>query len=177
MAWTTPLTAVANTAFTAAQFNASVRDNLLETAPAKATTTGRWFVSSAANTIAERSILDAVVETSQTTTSATYANLTTNGPEITLTTGAKAFVFINAWSQNTIALTASYASFGITGATTNAPSDGRAVTNENSANAATSACRSTLIDCTGGSNVFLMQYRVGGGTGTFQRRRMQVMAM
>ena len=56
MAWTTPLTAVSNTALTAAQWNASVRDNLLMTAPALATTTGRHFVSTGANTIAERAI-------------------------------------------------------------------------------------------------------------------------
>jgi len=37
MAWFTPLAGVSTATLTAAQWNASVRDNLLETAPAKAT--------------------------------------------------------------------------------------------------------------------------------------------
>ena len=54
MAWTAPMTAVANAVFTAAQFNTHVRDNLLETAPAKATTTGGYFVATGTNTIVQR---------------------------------------------------------------------------------------------------------------------------
>ena len=69
MVWSTPLTAVANTPLTAAQWNASVRDNFNETAPAKATVGGRIFASTGPNTIAEREVLADVVETAETTTS------------------------------------------------------------------------------------------------------------
>lgn len=50
------MTAVASTAFTAAQFNTHVRDNLNETAPAKATTSGRLIVTAGPNSIAEQTI-------------------------------------------------------------------------------------------------------------------------
>lgn len=177
MAWTTPLTAVSNTALTAAQWNASVRDNLLETAAAKSTTAGRIFVSNGPNTVVERAILDGVVETSQTTTSTTYVGLTTPGPSVSLTTGALAFVFINADCANSTANIGAYASFEVSGATTSAAIDGRAVKTESVANGAVSACRSTLFGPTPGTNVFNMMYRVLANTGTFQRRRIQVIAL
>lgn len=177
MAWNTPLTAVANTALTAAQWNASVRDNLLETAAAKATTEGRIFVASGANAIVERAILGGIVETSQTTTSTSYTNLATAGPAVAVTTSGSAFIFINADVQNTLANTSSHASFEITGATTSAAIDQRSIRGESVANGAVSACRSTLNAVTPGGNTFNMQYRVSAGTGTFQRRRMQVIAL
>lgn len=52
MAWTAPATAVANTFLTAAFWNTQVRDNLLETAPAKAAVAGDTFYATAANAIA-----------------------------------------------------------------------------------------------------------------------------
>jgi hypothetical protein len=52
--WSAPMTAVANSTFTAAQFNQYVRDNLNETAPAKATSAGSYFVADGVNSIAER---------------------------------------------------------------------------------------------------------------------------
>ena len=54
MAWSAPMTAVSGSVLTAAQFNTYVRDNLNETAPAKATAAGQIFVSTAANAIAAR---------------------------------------------------------------------------------------------------------------------------
>src|SRR5690242_20536503 len=96
MAWSSPLTAVTNAALTAAQWNASVRDNLLETAPAKATTPASFFAATGANTIAERIPAQTVTPASETTTSTSYTNLTTTGPTVALTTGTKAFVFIGA---------------------------------------------------------------------------------
>ncbi len=177
MTWTTPLTAVANTALTAAQWNLSVRDNFLETAAAKATTAGRIFVSNGVNVLVERAILDGVVETAQTTTSTSYVGLTTPGPSVTLTTGALSFVFINADCANNTANVGAYASFEVSGATSSAAIDGRAVKTESVANGAVSACRSTLFGPTPGSNTFNMMYRVLSNTGTFQRRRIQVIGL
>ena len=93
MAWTAPMTAVDNTIWTSSQWNTHVRDNLLETMAGKATTAGRWFVSTGANAIAERVITQASVTTSQTTTSASFTDLATTGPAVTVTTGTKAIVF------------------------------------------------------------------------------------
>lgn len=177
MAWTTPLTAVSNTALTAAQWNASVRDNLLSTAPAKATTEGRLFIAAGPNSIVEREFLGAIVETSQTTTATTYSGLTTPGPSVTLTTSGGAFIAINSDCQNSLANTASHASFELSGATTSAAIDQRSIRVETVANGAVSACRTTLNAVTPGSNTVNMMYRVSGGTGTFQRRRLQVLGL
>jgi hypothetical protein len=106
MAWTAPMTAVDNTIWTSSQWNTHVRDNLLETMAGKATTAGRWFVSTGANAIAERVITQASTTTSQTTTSASFTDLATVGPAVTVTTGTKAIVFWGAamsstWRMNT----------------------------------------------------------------------------
>src|ERR1700755_2312031 len=96
MAWSAPLTAVANTAFTAAQFNASVRDDLLETAPAKATANGQMFVATAANSIAARLPQASFVTVSESTASTTYAALTTAGPAVTITCSLFVIVGVSA---------------------------------------------------------------------------------
>lgn len=75
MAWTTPMTAVANEVFTAAQYNTYVRDNLLETAPGicefpsqyfyklgnqlYANTVGSQFTGAAASNITSTTYADA----------------------------------------------------------------------------------------------------------------------
>ena len=60
MAWSAPMTAVANSTFTAAQFNQYVRDNLNETAPALATAAGSYFAADGINSIAERRAVTAL---------------------------------------------------------------------------------------------------------------------
>lgn len=182
MAWSTPLTAVANTALNASQWNASVRDNLNATAPALAANpaagTGRWFVSSATNAVAERIIQEASVTTAaETTLTTTYTNLVTNGPILSaLTTGPAALVMISCQLANNTATATSFASFEVTGTTTSASSDNRAVTGTAAANEVNRGGSSNLISLTAGaSNTFRMQYRVDGGTGSFQHRRLLVM--
>ncbi len=177
MAWSTPLTAVANAALTAAQWNASVRDNFAQTAPAKATTSGRIFVATGVNTIAERSILQAAVDTSETTTSTTFVDLSTVGATVTLTTGTKALVWINAQITNT-ATVSSYVAYAVTGASTLSPSDTIALIYDPPvAGGSVRAGFCDLRALTSGSNTFTMQYRVNSGTGTFWKRRIQVMGL
>lgn len=60
MAWSTPKTWTAETPLTAAELNFQVRDNLLETAPAKATNAsgyGEWLVTAGPNQVAMRRIV------------------------------------------------------------------------------------------------------------------------
>ena len=80
MAWTAPRTAVAGATFSAAQFNANVRDNLNETAPAKATAASQLFVSTGPNAIAARVPSTARVDTAESTSSTSYVDLATPGP-------------------------------------------------------------------------------------------------
>lgn len=87
MTWTSPMTAVSNQAFSAAQFNQQVRDNFLLLAPAKAGTAGGYMVAQGQNSIVERTIQTDTIATSETTTAggSTYVDLNTPGPTVTVT--------------------------------------------------------------------------------------------
>jgi hypothetical protein len=174
------MTAVASTAFTAAQFNQYVRDNLNETAPAKATAASRIFVSTGANAIAERVITEATTATSETTTSTSYGDLSggATGPAITITTGIRALVWITAQMSNSVGGNHSWMSVAVTGASAVSASDPNAAMLESSA--ANDEARigvALLLSLSAGSNTFTMKYRVDAGTGTFVRRNLIVMAL
>jgi len=173
------MTAVANTAFTAAQFNLHVRDNLLETAPAKATTAGRLFVATGANAIAERANDAVNVATSETTASTSYTDLTTPGPSVTVTTGTKAIIMIGARMANNTLGEICSASVDITGASTIVAADGRAIRFESSAanDIARLGYGYIMTGLASGSNTFKLQYKVTGGTGTFVDRHLSVQAL
>lgn len=176
MAWTTPLTAVAGSVLTAAQWNASVRDNLNQTAPALATAAGQWFVSTAANAIAARTITSATVATSEATTSTSYTALTTPGPSVTATTGAQALVALYAAVVNsTTGL--SLMSFAVSGATTIAAADNTAIGGATGSTGMRVGGFFIVTGLTPGSNVFTAQYKVSAGTGTFVDRKLLVMAL
>ena len=80
--WTAPVTFVSNATLTAAQLNAALRDNMLETAPAKALQAGGYFTSNSANSISERSIKRSTTTTTLSITSSTYVSTATSGIEI-----------------------------------------------------------------------------------------------
>lgn len=179
MAWTTPLTAVANATFTAAQFNASVRDNLLATSPALATTAGRFFATTGANAIAERiPSRNEQNGTSDTTGSTSYTSTLSpnSGPAVTATSGTVALVSIGVNLQNNTTGVTTFMSYAIAGATTVASSDAWAVGfNAITASASHSAGRTRLETAlTAGSNTYTTQYRVGSNTGTFSNRHLAV---
>lgn len=177
MAWSAPMTAVSGTAFTAAQFNQYVRDNLLETAPAKATAAGQIFVSTAANAIAARTPTQSAVDTGESTSSTTAADLTTPGPAVTVTTGTQALVFV--YCRSVSSLSASYAAFmgyAISGATTQAATVGLTLSNTDTNSRAYSAV--FLQTLTAGSNTFTAKYWTGGsGTCTFTWRKLLVIPL
>ena len=182
MAWSTPLTAVANAALTAAQWNASVRDNLNETAPAKATAAGQLFVSTGVNAIAARTPTTAVVATLESTASTTFVDLTTVGPAVTVTTGTKALVFTTAQLSSNTAGASNNASYAVSGASTVAASVAggvafrSAVINQD----ARISVADLVSGLTPGSNTFTMKYAVGAapaGTGSFQNRAITVLPL
>lgn len=179
MAWSTPLTAVSNSTLTAAQWNASVRDNLLETAPAKATTAGRIFVTTGANALAERAIATASVLTAEATGATSYTNLTTVGPSVSVTTGTQAIVTFSAELSNNTTGNRCFVAVAVSGATTVAASDDECLRYQAyGGNAGHRGATSVMFTgLTPGTNTFTMQYHVDGGTGTFQRRRLIVIAL
>lgn len=172
------MTATANTAFTAAQFNTHVRDNLNETSPAKATAANRIFVSTGANAIAERAISGAVVAANEDRANSAYGALTTAGPAVTVTTGTKAIVFVSAQMHSGVADEEIWSSYAVSGATTIAAADGVGLR----AHSATAfdgyrATAVSLPTLTAGSNTFTMQYRTDGTSAQFQMRELIVVAL
>ena len=177
MAWSAPMTAVSGSVFTAAQFNTYVRDNLNETAPAKATAAGQIFVSTAASAIAARTVNADFIATQETTTSTSYTDLATSGPSVTATTSASAIVAIYC-NQSTSGGTAAWMSYAISGATSAASDDNRAVQLQSTGG---QRCGGTFFHSSilnPGTNTFKAEYRVStSGTGTFSVRRLMVIPM
>jgi hypothetical protein len=172
------MTAVSGNVWTSAQFNAHIRDNLLETMPGKATAANRIFASSGINSIAERVPTQATVATSQTTTSATYTDLATTGPAVTVTTGTKAIVWFGAeMSHSSNAETS--CSVAVSSATTVAASDNwRCMqSGTTSGNANRFLVCHLFTNLTAGSNVFTMKYRTASGTATFVNRDIIVLPL
>lgn len=177
MAWTAPMTAVANSTFTAAQFNTHVRDNLNETAPAKATTAGSILAVSGANAIVERTPDSDSVLTSETTTSTSYTDLTTPGPSLTISTGPKAFVAMSALVSNSTGGAQAFMAVEVSGASSFSASDNFSIRYESSnANDLVQCSYASMYSdsLTSGSNVFTCKYKVSSGTGTFINRRLVV---
>ena len=115
----------------------------------------------------------ATVATSQTTTSGSFTDLTTAGPAVTLTTGTKALVIITGSLQNFTDDRETLMGFAVSGATTTAATDTKALGFFNgSANHDTlQASAVYLVTVTAGSNTFTAKYRTNGGsTGIFQNR-------
>ncbi len=177
MAWTAPMTAVAGEIWTSAQFNAHVRDNLLETMPGKATATGRMYVTNGNHSIAERVPTEATVATSQATTSTSYADLTTTGPAITVSTGTTAIVWFNTQCESSSSDAETSASVAVSGATTVTANDNWRLLQSGVASGSTNRLGMVhmFTGLTPGSNTFTMKYRVSSGTGTFQRRSLIVL--
>jgi hypothetical protein len=147
-----------------------------ETAPAIATAPGRLIVTDGANSIVERLPITANVAASETTTSASWANLTTHGPAVTVTCGAAARVFMTADCSNNTAGASCFVSVDVSGATTSSPSDAWSllVTSPVAGNRFALTYQYHVTGLTPGSNTFTMQYHVSTGTGTFLRRFLSV---
>lgn len=180
MAWTAPMTAVAGSTFSAAQFNTHVRDNLNETAPAKATAASQLFVSTGPNAITTRVPSQASISTSETTTSAAYADLATVGPRITVTTGTIAFVWFAASHAHSANDNETACSVTVSGASTVAASNAwqHSVDGITANNFVRGASFHIFTGLTPGSNIFTMKYRVGAsGTASFRDREMGVLPL
>jgi hypothetical protein len=185
MAWTAPMTAASNSTFTAAQFNAHVRDNLLETEPAKASGVANYFVTTGANAIATRTPGSHYISTQQSTSSTSYTDLSTVGPVVTVTTGTSALVLFSAGMNITATDSSMWVSVAVSGATTVAASDNIAILTDgvqgnfnfsgnpkDQHNRRGSAKLFTGLNA--GSNTFTMVYKVGANTGHFHHRELIV---
>ncbi|HEX9832550.1 MAG TPA: hypothetical protein VGA66_05580 [Mycobacterium sp.] len=176
------MTAVANTIFSAAQFNQFVRDNLNETAPALATSAGSHFAATGVNAIAERRLTGLTDLNSGTTTSTSFGDLTgaAIGPAITVETGPTALVIVHGQISNSGAGSARMA-YAVSGATTLAAADNRGIGIIGAAGVTIVCSMGTHhgggTALTPGSNTFTAKYRVSSGTGSFEDRRIVVLPM
>lgn len=174
------MTAVSGATFTAAQFNQYVRDNLNETAPAKATAASQLFVSTGANAITTRVPSQASVATAETTTSTSYTDLATVGPRITVTTGTIAFCWFAASHAHSLSDNETASSVAVSGASTVAASNSweHSVDGVTANNFVRGGSFHIFTGLTPGTNVFTMKYRLGAtGTATFRDREMGVLPL
>lgn len=120
----------------------------------------------------------ATVATAQTTTSTAYTDLATVGPSVTLTsTGTIALVFLTFQGDNSTPANGGAASVVVSGATTLAAHDDRALGHNVGATGFGFYAGSFIpITINPGTNTFKMQYRVAGTTGNFARRKLFVIA-
>lgn len=181
MAWNAPMTAAANTVWFASQFNKYIRDNLLETAPAKATAAGQHFVANQkkSNAILARTASQQTVTTSQTTASTSYANLSTVGPTITTATGSTAMIWFAAHMSNNTVDFQTHASVAVSGATNIPASDlwQIRIDGHPANEGGRVASFHWFHNLRAGNNTFTVKYKVGGGTGTFSNRHLAVMPL
>lgn len=180
MAWTTPMTFTDGSVLTAAQLNTHLRDNLLETGPAKAISPGGLVVTSGANQVVQRTPAVGTVLTSQSTTSTSYVDLTTVGPSVTVTHGSSAWVFLTSRMENNTSGGICYLSYSATGANTLAADDTAAM--EFRAAATGEVNRKSIVypivGLVPGTTTFTAKYRVGGAsTGTFAGRTIGVIPL
>lgn len=205
MAWTLPRTWVTGENVTAAIMNTHVRNNFLETSPATAVAAGDIIYADGPNSMGGRlaknasgilmmdpagggiapvwrgAVLD---DDSGTGASAglSYSNLGTGwgfAAEITVgvETGVRALVHFSAWLSNSAAGTETYMSYAVSGATTIASSDirGIAFRSDPAGNRAAFG-NYDYPTLNAGFNIFTLQGKVGGGTGTIFRPRLFVQA-
>ncbi len=154
-------------------------NNTVLTADSSTATGLKW----AAVTQAVTAVGGAEVLTNQTTTSTSYADLTTAGPAVTITTGTSVIVLITA-DLGDPSNTAGFirASFAVSGATTRAASDNEALIASGAAISTadpfgTYSRAVVITGLTAGSNVFTMKYKVSAGTASFQNRNIVIVAL
>lgn len=181
MAWTAPMTFVANSVLTAAQLNTHLRDNLNECPTAKASSEGSYFVSSGPNAVVERFVQTARVAAYQNTTSTAFGDLSagTVGPTVTCQTGTRALVFVGCLVQNNTADRMCAISWSISGATSRAALDATSgrIDGIPANNLVSTNSIDIVTDLTPGSNTFKAEYKVGSGTGTFGDRFIGVLPL
>lgn len=181
MAWTIPMTAVANDIFSSADFNTHIRDNLNATEAAIVDGAGQYFVATGENALAKRSPASARVDTSQSYAGIAWGNLTTQGPSVTVTTGTSALVHIAAEMQCDTDYRTVRATVVVSGATTIDENDHPCQIIWDGAVAGNGARLGTWtkLGLNSGSNTFKMRYSTGGDTvtGTWQYRHIIVIPL
>jgi hypothetical protein len=173
MAWTSPLTAVANTTLTAAQWNTFLRDNLNAQGPTVATAAGQYLVTTGFRSLTMRTPGVQYIGTSDTTNSSTVTVLDSDGAEVIALTGTMCMVTIGSQISNSTAGAGGLAAIDLSGDTERVADDVNCVRADSGTASDTFKLTYTTIydPINPGLNTFGMRYRAtGGGTATFSGR-------
>lgn len=119
-----------------------------------------------------RNATTALVATAETTASTSFADLATPGPAVTVTTDTTALVVVSAFLFNGTSGFVSYMGYAVSGATTVAASDDRALLLHSQIVFGQGRLSMAHLQTglTPGSNTFTSKYRVNGGTGSWSNR-------
>lgn len=180
------MTAVAGAVYTAAQFNTFVRDNLNETCPAKATTSGSYFVTSGTNQISERIVQQAVATQQDGFTATSYGDPDTPqggvpvvpGPQVTCFSGSSALVVVGGRiGGNTVATASVKMSWEVSGASSVTATDvwAAGAVGLGASGFAYDSRAYLATGLTQGLNTFKALYSVSSGTGLASARSILVM--
>jgi len=124
--------------------------------------------------------VSSTVLTLENTTSTSYADLSTVGPSVTLTTGTSALVTISAVCDNdtgTLGSELTYMGVAVSGASTVAASDNYSTEHRLGPNLISVSTTFLLTGLTAGSNTFTSKYRVSGSRGRFRKRTITVVGV
>lgn len=184
MAWSAPMTAVAGSVWTAAQWNTSIRDNLNETEVARAQTVSGYSVVTSLHRLSERkavSVNDAneviTAETSYSDPETLAGAVVIPGPSLTVFTGQGALVMLYG-APRTTGGTGGWIGFEISGASSQEASDPYAIQNHVTDPDSWRSGATFGVDLTEGLNTFTMKYRVStSGTAHFTSRRMFILPL
>lgn len=117
---------------------------------------------------------NSTVAAQEATSSASYTDLITPGPSVTVNTGTFALVFIDALIFNSVSLNDCKMSVAVSGASTIAAADSFS-TNNSGTNGERIGTVHLFTNLTPGSNTFTAKYATSGGTGQFGNREIVVL--
>ena len=196
MAWSAPRTWVTGEVVTAALMNAEIRDNFLETSAATVTTAGDIAFADAANSMGSRVAIGAAtrhlvstgtapvwrgsvtdVEAGPFSITGTSYGVFVPSVVVTVTSGTKVLVLWKAELSNDTAGSVTRVSYSVSGATTSAASNTRAIAYESgAADDSAEFGGFDLRTVTAGSNTYTLEVRVTANTGTAANVELAVVA-
>lgn len=119
----------------------------------------------------------ATVAASETTGSTSFTDLATAGPAVTIETGTAAEVTLYTQCSVNTATQFVVMGFAVSGASTIAAADNRAIGKSDTGNVYKGGATFLVEGLTPGANVFTCKYRVTGGTGSWNDRRITAKAV
>lgn len=172
---------------TTAEFNAALYDNEFATLSGTETLTNKT-ISGATNTLTNiptsalpySGVQNAVVATSESTSSTTYTDLTTTTDSVTVTVPASGLVLVMIYCNWTSTSSQGFMSYAISGAVNNvAATDAKSVAQQAqvASNIVGNLGATFLEVLTPGSTTFKLKYRASSSTQTFSNRRITVIPL